>query len=94
MAGEKPDSRPEAVLYALLSCPHCRRAKDHLQRHGIPFVVHYVDLLTGEERSNALAALRRWNPSCTFPTLVLDNEVVVGFQPDEIDRVLRNMNRL
>lgn len=93
MSNAMRNGRPEVVLYALLTCPHCRRLKEYLHHRGVSFEIHHVDLLTGEERSLALDALKRKNPACTFPTLVLGDRVVVGYRPEEIEEGLRELTR-
>lgn len=50
----------------------------------------YVDLLQGDEREKALSELRKWNPSLSFPTLVIDDgDVIVGFDALSIKSALR-----
>lgn len=91
MSERMRDGRPEVVLYALLTCAHCRRVKEYLEQRGVSFEIHHVDLLTGDDRSRALDALKRKNPACTFPTLVMGDQVVVGYRPDEIEKGLREL---
>jgi glutaredoxin len=55
---------------------------------NIPFECIYIDLLTGEERSETLRELRRINPEATFPTLVVGDKVIVGFKKDAIEQAL------
>ncbi|NDY42118.1 glutaredoxin family protein [Dissulfurirhabdus thermomarina] len=75
-------------LYALSTCGHCRAAKRLLDALAVAYDVTDVDLLEGEERASAVAEVRRLNPRCSFPTLVVGEEVVVGYREDEIRRVL------
>lgn len=82
---------PSVVLYALLTCPHCRRVKEMLQEYGVPFELCLVDLLTGEERSRVLAEIKSKNPEVSFPTLVVHDRVIVGYRPDVIDQALRSV---
>ena len=93
MPKDMRDDRPEVVLHALLTCLHCQRVKEHLQQRGVFFEVHHVDLLTGDDRSLALDALKRKNPACTFPTLVMGDRIVVGYRPDDIDQGLRELRK-
>ena len=49
-----------------------------------------MDLLEGDERTEALDELKRWNPSLSFPTLVIDDkDVVVGFDSLSIKTALK-----
>jgi glutaredoxin-like protein NrdH len=75
----------DVKLYALSTCPWCKKAKKLFDDLGIEYSFTDVDLLQGEERTQAMAAIRKWNPSGNFPTVVLDNaKCIVGFREDEL----------
>lgn len=76
------------TLYALLTCVHCRAVKKLLSDRRLDFKTIYVDLLLGEDRSDTLRALKRINPSVSFPTLSVGQTVIVGFKKEEIEAVL------
>jgi glutaredoxin len=77
------------VFYGLSTCVWCKRTRRFLEDQGIAFDYIYVDLLSGQEREEVLAKVRRWNPGASFPTLVVDNSrCVVGYKPEEIKEVL------
>jgi len=76
------------TLYGLMSCAHCKEVRELLMDRNIPFECIYVDLLTGDERSDTLRELRRINPEVTFPTVVIGARVIVGFKKDDIVRAL------
>ena len=80
--------RPPVTLYALRTCTHCRQAKEFLQSHRILFRTIYLDLLLGEERSEAMRQLRSVNPAYSFPTITVGQKVIVGFKKDEIASAL------
>jgi len=47
-----------------------------------------VDLLTSEKRQAVFDEIRRLNPNCTFPTIIIGNKVIVGFKEKEIREAL------
>jgi glutaredoxin len=47
-----------------------------------------VDLLDGEERAAILEDVRKWNPRCSFPTIIIGDKVIVGYREDEIKEAL------
>jgi hypothetical protein len=47
-----------------------------------------VDLLDHEERVAILEDVKKWNPRCSFPTIVIGDKVVVGYREEEIKEVL------
>lgn len=75
-------------LYGLLSCPHCKAARNFLQESTVEFETVFVDLLLGDEKSEAMRELRQLNPEITFPTLVIGGRVIVGYKKDEISEAL------
>jgi glutaredoxin len=73
------------MLYALSTCQWCHRMKVLLEELGIAFDYDYVDLLEGKEQDAAMDEIERWNPSGSFPTLVIDNKrAIIGFREQEI----------
>ncbi len=78
----------EIRLYALSTCMHCRNTKDLLNDYEVVYDCVYVDTLEGDERKSAIAQVREHNPKCSFPTLVIGEHVIVGFQKDKIREAL------
>ena len=73
------------MLYALSTCGWCKRTKDLLREMGVEFDYAYVDLLEGKEQDEAMNTVERFNPSGSFPTLVInDKKCIVGFREQEI----------
>lgn len=79
----------QVFLYALSTCGWCKKTKAYLNEQGVAYSYVDVDLEQGEEREKALEEVRRWNPSTSFPTVVINNSTcVVGFQPDKLKEAL------
>jgi glutaredoxin len=79
----------DITLYALSTCGWCQRTKKLLDDLGVAYDYEYVDYLQGDEREEAIQKVIAWNPSCSFPTLVINNEkCIVGYQEHEIREVL------
>ena len=73
------------MLYALSTCGWCARTKDLLRQMGVAFDYTFVDLLEGKEQDDAITMVEKFNPTGSFPTLVLDNKkVIIGFREQEI----------
>jgi glutaredoxin-like protein NrdH len=47
-----------------------------------------VDLLSGDERQKVMDEVRKLNPECTFPTICIDDKVVIGFNEERIRKAL------
>lgn len=77
-------------IYALSTCPWCKKTKGLLEGLGIDYYFTDVDLLQGEEREKAMATVRKWNPSGSFPTIVInDDRCIVGFKENELREALK-----
>ena len=73
------------LLYALSTCVWCKKTKRLLNELGVEYDYIDVDLLSENEKKEVEEAIRRWNPSQSFPTIVIDNEkCIIGFKSDEI----------
>jgi glutaredoxin len=47
-----------------------------------------VDLLQGDERKAIIEDVKKFNPRCSFPTIIIGNKVIVGFKEKEIKEAL------
>ena len=81
-------TKPDVKLYTLSTCSHCKSTKNLLNDCRIEFRAVDVDLLEGEERQALIDEVRKLNPNCTFPTIVIDGQVIVGFKENEIKKAL------
>jgi glutaredoxin-like protein NrdH len=78
------------MLYALSTCGWCRKTKKLLDDLGVEYDYEYVDQLRGDEKEEVIRKVTKWNPSCSFPTVVIDNKkCVIGYKEDEIKEALR-----
>ena len=75
-------------IYTLSTCGHCKRAKQLLMDLGVEYDFIDVDLRQGEERTAAIEDVKKYNPACTFPTLIINGEVVVGYKENDIKKAL------
>lgn len=75
-------------LYALSTCPYCRMTKKYLNENEVVFELTEVDLLEGAEREDAIAEVRRISGGASFPVVVIDDEVIVGFNKRRIKELL------
>ena len=78
----------EVKLYTLSTCSHCKSTKKLLAECTIEYDFVDVDLLEGEERKAILEDIKKVNPRCSFPTLIIGDKVVVGYKEKEIREAL------
>ncbi|MGQ9627498.1 MAG: glutaredoxin family protein [Anaerolineae bacterium] len=84
------EDRGSIVLYALSTCGWCKKTKRLLDELGVEYYYADVDLLGEADKDAVLEEVRRWNPRCSFPTLVFNNETcVVGYREEQIREAMR-----
>ena len=75
-------------IYTLSTCSHCKATKKFLDACRVKYEFTDVDLLDGEERAAILEDIKKLNPRCSFPTIVIGDKVIVGYREDEIREAL------
>jgi len=83
MSEEKP-----VKIYSLSTCSHCKSTKKLLNDCTVKYDFVDVDLLEGDERKAILEDVRKFNPKCSFPTIIIGEKVIVGFKEQEIKEAL------
>jgi glutaredoxin 3 len=71
-----------AELYTTAFCPFCRRAKQLLEQHHVPYVEHAMD-----GKPEELREVKRRYGHPTVPIVILDGEFIGGC--DELERLAR-----
>ena len=71
-------------LYALSTCGWCRRAKELPDSQGVEYEFIYVDKCEGDGRAEVTAAVKELNPRGSFPTMKIDDKVIVGYDEEEL----------
>ena len=71
-------------MFAISTCPRCRRVKQYLNSRGIDYDVVDVDLLPVEERSEVLADLRKLVPALAFPVILMEKRILYGTDVTEV----------
>ncbi|MGC8797587.1 MAG: glutaredoxin family protein [candidate division WOR-3 bacterium] len=82
------NNRHAVTLYALSTCGWCRMTKELLNRHGIEYQFIDVDLTIGPERDEIMNQVRQFNPRGSFPTILIDDRAVIGYDEERIKELL------
>jgi len=78
----------DVKIYTLSTCSHCRATKQFLNECQVRYDFTDVDTLQGDERKAVLDDIRKINPKCSFPTIIIGEKVIIGFKEDEIKEAL------
>lgn len=79
---------PPVKLYTLSTCIHCKNTKKFLNDCGVKYEFTDVDILSGEEKLAVMEDVKKFNPACSFPTIIIGDKVIVGFKEAEIREAL------
>ncbi len=73
----------KVVIYSTPTCPHCKRAKEYLSRKGIS----YTDINVAQDKEKAKEMTQK-SGQMSVPVIIIDNEIVVGFNQVLLDKLL------
>jgi glutaredoxin-like protein NrdH len=85
--GGSMDDKP-VKLYSLSTCSHCKSTKRLLDECTVEYDFVDVDLLEGDERRAIIEDVKKFNPRCSFPTIIIGDKVIVGYKEQEIKEAL------
>lgn len=78
------------MLYALSTCGWCKKTKALLNEMNAAYDYTDVDLLEKEQKKLALEEVKKWNPACSFPSMVVNGSLcIVGFNEAKIREALK-----
>jgi len=81
-------TNPEVKIFSLSTCSHCKATKKFIDGCTIKYEFVDVDLLKGDERKAIIEDVKKFNPRCSFPTIIIGDKVIVGFKEKEIKEAL------
>ena len=83
MTQEAPKKEKTVVIYSTDTWPWCKRAKEYLSQKGIA----YTTIDVAKNRDAAKEMIQK-SGQMSVPVIIIDNEIVVGFNQAKIDQVL------
>ncbi|MEZ4527562.1 MAG: glutaredoxin family protein [Desulfobacterales bacterium] len=75
-------------IYSLSTCSHCKSVKKFLNDCTVQYDFVDVDLLEGDERRAIIEDVKKLNPKCSFPTIIIGKKIIVGYKEKEIREAL------
>lgn len=72
-------------MFTLSTCGWCKKTKAFMKEHNVAFSYIDVDLLSPEELDPIREEQLRFNPSGSFPTIVVDSDrCIVGYDVEKL----------
>ncbi len=78
------------ILYGLSTCVWCKKTKGLLDKLGVKYDFVDVDLLEKGDKEKATESVKQLNPRCTFPTLSIKGQCIVGFDEEKIKEAIES----
>ena len=73
-------------IYTVSTCNHCKAAKQFLDSCGVSYDCKEIDTASEEKQALLMEEVKKFNPACTVPTIIIGNKIIVGFK----ERTLRD----
>ncbi len=77
-------------LYALSTCPWCKKTKKLLEEKELNYEAIDLDLLQGEKQKEALEKMDSLTSKRSFPLLEIGDKVIQGYKEEEIREALED----
>lgn len=75
-------------MYTLSTCPWCRKTKKYFTDHKIAFQYVDYDLASQAEQEKIEQEMKIRSGPLSFPWVLIDDELVVGWNPAKYDELL------
>ena len=78
----------DVKMYALSTCGWCAKTRAFLDDRDIAYSYVYVDLLPDNEVDAVSEEQQKYNPSGSFPTIVVNGDkVIVGYDVEALTKL-------
>ena len=79
----------DVKVYALSTCPYCKRTKRFLEENKIAFECVDVDLLDDEGQDRALDEIEKLTGRQSFPVVIVGDTIIVGHDEEKLRTALK-----
>ena len=80
-------------VYALTTCPYCKKVKKFLEGNGVNFEIIYIDELSREERNKVVKEVHDLTGMYAVPVTVHGDKVIVGYKEDELKKLVEELKK-
>jgi len=79
----------KVILYALSTCPWCKKTKALLGKLGVAYSYEDVDLLEDKASEEVTKELEKWGNSGSFPFIIINDQItILGYDEEKITKEL------
>lgn len=76
------------IVYALSTCPYCKRTKRFLDAHKVVYEHVDVDLLDDSKQDEVLDKVEKLTGRKSFPVVIVGTEIIVGHDEQKLKKAL------
>ncbi|MBE8539491.1 glutaredoxin domain-containing protein [Geoglobus acetivorans] len=78
-------------VYALSTCPYCKKTLKFLEENGIEADVIFIDLLDMEKKEMAMREAYSYAGMYAVPVVVYGDVVIAGFDEEKLEKLVEMM---
>jgi glutaredoxin-like protein NrdH len=85
------DNDRKVEFYGISTCGWCRKTREWLDSHNIPYNLVYLDLIEGEEKEDVKARVSKYVSRISVPIIIINEgeKVIQGYKPEEYEECLK-----
>lgn len=84
-------NKGHVLVYSLSKCAWCNKVKELLTTIGAAYDYIDTDQAQKNDRSRLIESMEKFNPSCIFPTIVINEQTcIIGNDEWKIKKALGN----
>lgn len=76
-------------VYALSTCPYCKRTKRFLEENKVVYECVDVDLLDDDKQDEVLEEVEKLTGKRSFPVVIIGKDIIVGHDEEKLRKALR-----
>ncbi len=76
-------------VYALSTCPYCKRTRRFLDDHKIAYDCIEVDMLDDDKQDKTLEEIEKMTGRRSFPVVIIGKEIIVGHDEEKLRKALK-----
>jgi len=76
-------------VYALSTCPYCKRTRRFLDEHKIAYDCIEVDMLDDAKQDEVLEEIEKLTGRRSFPVVIVGKEIIVGHDEDKLKKAFK-----
>jgi glutaredoxin len=78
----------KVFMYALSTCPWCRKAKNFFKMNHVAFDFVDYDLQPEAEQEKIMDKIIKISNARSFPVVMIGDQVIVGYDPEKYSKTL------